>query len=136
MKNSIFSLILALFATAALAQEKPAPAKEFSVELSAPSLEIKPGQTKNVTVTLNRSKGFAKSNATLGLLSGLPEGVTVTFEPAEGVITNSVATIAVAETTKAGNYMIIFKGTLQHKSKGATLKLAVTDGATEVVSKN
>jgi len=136
MKNSIISLLLVLFATAVLAQEKPAPAKEFIVELSAQNLEIKPGQTKTVTVTLNRSKGFAKSNATLGLLSGLPDGVTVTFEPAEGVITSSVATISVAETAKAGNYMIIFKGTLQHKSKGATLKLAVSDGVTEVVSKN
>lgn len=136
MKNSIFTLILALFATVVLAQEKPAPQKEFTVELSASSLEIKPGQTKNVTVTLNRSKGFSKSKAVLGLSSGLPQGVTLTFEPAEGVITSTVATITVAETVKAGNYMIILNSTIQHKSKGATLKLVVVDAATEVVSKN
>lgn len=137
MKKYILTIVLAAAVlTASVAQEKTAPRTEFTVELSTSSLEIKAGETKELTLTLNRSKQYSKSKATLGLSSGLPEGVTVTFEPTEGVLDNSIVKVAVAEHTKAGSYMIILNSTMQHKSKGATLKLVVTGGAGEAVSKN
>jgi hypothetical protein len=137
MKKYILTMTLAVAAlTASVAQEKTAPRTEFTVELSTSLLEIKAGETKELTLTLNRSKQYSKSKATLGLSSGLPEGVSVTFEPTEGVVDNSVVKVAVAQHTKAGNYMIILNSTMQHKSKGATLKLIVTEGTTEAVSKN
>lgn len=136
MKKYILAMALAVAAfTASVAQEKTAPRTEFTVELSTSSLEIKAGETKELTLTLNRSKQYSKSKATLGLSSGLPEGVTITFEPTEGVVDNSIVKVAVAQHTKAGNYMIILNSTMQHKSKGATLKLVVT-GTEEAVSKN
>src|SRR5689334_19710038 len=131
MKKFILAIVLfAIATTFAVAQEKTAPRTEFTVDLSAPSLSIKPGESKSVTINLNRSKGFAKSKAVIGLSSGLPQGVTIAFEPAEGVITSSVANISVAETVKPGNYMIILNSTIQNKSKGATLRLVVGDAAT------
>lgn len=137
MKKYILTIVLATAAmTASVAQEKTAPRTEFTVELSASSLEVKAGETKELTLTLNRSKQYSKSKATLGLSSGLPQGVTVTFEPTDGVLESSVVKVAVAEHAKAGNYMIILNSTMQHKSKGATLKLVVTEGTGEAVSKN
>lgn len=137
MKKYILTIVLAAAAmTASVAQEKIAPRTEFTVELSTSSLEVKAGETKELTLTLNRSKQYSKSKATLGLSSGLPEGVTVTFEPTDGVLESSVVKVAVAEHAKAGNYMIILNSTMQHRSKGATLKLVVTEGTGEAVSKN
>lgn len=137
MKKYLLTIVLAAAAmTASVAQEKTAPRTEFTVELSTTSLEVKAGETKELTLTLNRSKQYSKSKATLGLSSGLPQGVTVTFEPTDGVLENSVVKVAVAENAKAGNYMIILNSTIQHKSKGATLKLIVTEGTGETVSKN
>ncbi|HEY9049607.1 MAG TPA: hypothetical protein VIN08_27105 [Ohtaekwangia sp.] len=137
MKNIILIATLVVTTiTAATAQEKTAPRTEYVVELSASTLEIKPGETKDVAITFNRSKSFAKSAATLGLSSGLPEGVTVTFEPAEGVMESSVAKISVAPATKAGSYMVILNSTIAHKSKGKTLKLVVTESNGEAVTRN
>jgi hypothetical protein len=137
MKKYILTIVLAAAAmTASVAQEKTAPRTEFTVELSTSSLEVKAGETKEITLTLNRSKQYSKSKATLGLSSGLPQGVTVTFEPTDGVLESSVVKVAVAEHAKAGNYMIILNSTMQQKSKGTTLKLIVSEGTGETVSKN
>jgi hypothetical protein len=126
MKNLLLLLLVAVSGTALFAQEKKAPATEFLLELSSSTLEVMPGESKDVTITINRSKSFAKLDVTLGLSSGLPPGVTVTFEPSQGLLESSTAKIAVAENVKAGNYTIILNGTIRHKSKGATLKLVVT----------
>ena len=136
MKKSILILVLSAITFVGFAQEKPAPRTEFTIDLSATTLEASAGQTKDVEINLNRSKSYSKSNAVLGLSSGLPAGVTVSFEPAEGVITHSVAKITIAENTKPGSYMIIFKSTIQHKSKGATLKLVVAENGGQAVSMN
>lgn len=132
MKTFFLAVALSLTSVALLAQEKTTPRSEFVVELSTPSLDVKPGESKQVTITLNRSKSFSKSKANLSISSGLPQGVTVTFEPAEGVIESSVATITVAETTKAGNYTLILTGMMQNKSKGKMLKLTVNDGGQQI----
>lgn len=127
MKKFFLTLFVAIASgTALFAQEKKTPSKEFILELSSSTLDVKQGGNKEVTVAINRSKSFSKSEVVLGLSSGLPQGVTVTFEPAEGLIESSVAKVAVAENVKAGNYMIILNGTIRNKSKGATLKLVVT----------
>ena len=137
MKKFILTLLVASAGVlTAQAQEKAAPRSEYIVELSSASLEVNRGESKDVTVTFVRSKSFAKSKATLGLSSALPQGVTVTFEPAQDVAESSVAKISVDETAKEGNYLIILSSTLQGKKKGTMLKLAVTSGADDVVSKN
>lgn len=127
-KTFLFLFVWAVCVVSATAQEKPAPRSEFVVELSASSVEIKAGESRDVTVHLNRSKSYSKSKGVLGLSSGLPEGVTVSFEPASDVTTESIAKIAVAKTAKPGNYTLIVNGTVEHKTKGATLMLTVRDG--------
>ena len=132
MKNVIFTILLAVATTALFAQEKTTPKSEFTVELSATTITAKAGETKTVDITLNRSKSYAKSKAKLGLSSGLPNGVTVEFEPAEGVIESSVAKITLGSEVKAGTYTIILNGVIQNKTKGKTLKLVVNDDSNTV----
>ena len=137
MKKYILTLVLFSFiGITSYAQNNAAPRTEFTAALSETALTVKPGESKNSTLTLNRSKSFSKSDATLGLSSGLPEGVHVTFSPAEGAISSSEVKVAVDETAKAGNYTIIIRSTIQNKNKGTTLKLTVLEKDGSVVSLN
>jgi len=124
-------LILSVLAVAAVtfsvaAQEKVAPRTEYSVSLSENKIQVKPGESKEVTISILRSKSFAKAQAKLGLSSGLPEGITIGFAPAEGLFDSSVATLTVSPNTKEGEYSVILKSTLNNKIKGAIIKLIVT----------
>jgi hypothetical protein len=124
-------LILSILAVAAVtlsvaAQDKVAPRTEFSVSLSDNKIQVKPGQSKEITVSILRSKSFSKTQARLGLSSGLPEGITIGFAPAEGLFESSVATITVAPNTKEGEYQLVFKSTLNNKIKGSIVNLTVT----------
>jgi hypothetical protein len=119
------ALALAGFSLYAQTTENAAPYKEYSVSLSENSITLAPGESKQVTVTLLRSKGFSKSVATLGLSSSLPEGVTVSYEPASGVIESTVATISASKEVKAGQYQLILKSTLKNITKGTIVKVTV-----------
>ena len=101
--------------------------KEFDITLSTNELAIKPGETKQVDVNLVRSKGYHKSKATLGLSSSLPEGITITFEPKEGVIQSSRATITVDGQVKQDTYLLLLKCTMNNKIKATMLKLVVIE---------
>jgi uncharacterized membrane protein len=128
-------LLLSLLAVAAVtvtvaAQDKVAPRTEYSVSLSENKIQVKPGESKEITVSILRSKSFSRSEAKLGLSSGLPEGVTVTYAPAEGMFDSTVATITVAPDAKEGEYQVILKATLNNKTKGSIVKLVVGSGST------
>lgn len=136
-------LILSILAVAAVtfsvaAQDKVAPRTEYSVSLSENKIQVKPGESKDLTVSILRSKSFAKAQAKLGLSSALPEGITIGFAPAEGLFESSVATITVAPNTKEGECQLILKSTLNNKTKGAIVKLAVTSTpvATDALTAN
>ncbi len=127
MKKLILSVlaIVALTITVA-AQDKVAPRTEYSVSLSEAKLQIKPGESKEFTVSILRSKSFSRAQAKLGLSSGLPEGITIGFSPAEGLFESSVATITVAPDAKEGEYQLILKSTLNNKIKGTIVKLSIS----------
>lgn len=129
--KKIFSITLILFSVSlyALAQEKTTPRTEYQVSLSENIVKIAPGESKQITVNLLRSKGYSKSEAKLGLSSSLPAGVTVTYEPAEGLMESSVATIAASKEAKAGEYQIILKSTLKNLIKGSIVKVVVEGSA-------
>jgi len=130
MKNILLTLIIATLANVLHAQEKVRPNKEFTVELSATTIDIKPGESKSVEVALLRSKAYSKSNAVLGLSSSLPRGVQISFEPQEGVMEKSMITISTDGTAKAGSYTVIINSVIQNKSKGKILKIVVTESGT------
>ncbi len=123
---SLFALVA--FASTVAAQEKAAPRTEYSVSLSENKIQVKPGESKDITVSILRSKSFSRSEAKLGLSSGLPEGITVTYAPSEGMFESTVATLTAAADAKAGEYQVILKTTLNNKTKGSIVKLVVGEG--------
>jgi hypothetical protein len=135
MKKLFFlSAILVSFTVSAFAQ---APRTEYSVSLSEKVLTLKAGETKQLTVTLNKSKSFSKSGAKLGLSSSLPAGVTLAYEPAEGKFDSSVATFTASADAKAGEYQIIIKSTMNNITKGSVVKMVVESNvAKDAISAN
>lgn len=120
---SVLAIVALMFAAAA--QEKEAPRTEYSVSVSENSVQVKPGESKEITLTLLRSRSFTKAKAQLGLSSSLPEGVTVEFSPSEGLIDSSVVKFTASPTAKEGTYTIILKSTLNYKVKGTVVKVLV-----------
>ncbi|MCE2994121.1 MAG: hypothetical protein ACK5RG_11035 [Cyclobacteriaceae bacterium] len=110
-----------------------AQTKDFTIDLSESNVSIKPGESKQVTVSIVRSKYFAKEKATLGLQSALPQGITLTYEPKEGNFENSNALISVASDATPGTYNIVLSATLNTKRKGSILK--VTVGTDQIAAK-
>lgn len=137
-KLLLVAFVISLAAsTTGMAQEKTVPRSEYTVSLSEHVVKLAPGETKKLTVSILKSKSYARSKATLGLSSTLPDGVTVTFEPAEGMFESSIASIAVASTVPVGEYQFILKTTVNHKIKGSIVKLIVgSGGVKEAVTVN
>lgn len=137
--KKLFPLVLILsvsVVSTAIAQDKTVPRTEYSVSLSEKVVNLKPGETKPVTVSLLKSKSYSRSKAKLGLSSTLPEGITVGFEPAEGVFDESVASIAANSTAKDGEYQIIIKTTINNKIKGSIVKVVVGSGMEKAITAN
>lgn len=122
-----FVSILLLFLTISVMAQTELPAKEFTISLSENSLNLKPGENRQVQVSILRSKSFAKGSVKLGTSSVLPEGITLQFEPAEGKIDISQATINVATTVAPNTYQIIIRGDVYNKIKGTILKVVVAN---------
>lgn len=137
--KKLFPLVLILsvaVVSTAIAQDKTVPRTEYSVSLSEKVVNLKPGETKPITVSLLKSKSYSRSKAKLGLSSTLPEGITVGFEPAEGVFDESVASIAANSTAKDGEYQIIIKTTINNKIKGSIVKVVVGSGMEKAITAN
>lgn len=121
----------------AQAGDKTPPRTEYSVSLSENVVKLKPGETKQVTVSILKSKGYARSAAKLGLSSSLPAGITIAYEPAEGMFESSVASFTAAADSKAGEYQVILKTTVNNKIKGSIVKVVVENGvAKDALSAN
>ena len=129
MKTASTIALLFVFALVS-AQTKPElPRTEFTIDLSESSMMIKPGESKQVTVSIARSKYYAKEKANLGLQSALPKGVSIVYEPKEGNFETSVATLSVAPDATVGTYQLILSAILSTKKKGTVLKLTVANDA-------
>jgi hypothetical protein len=119
----LFSLV---FCSAVLrAQSAEHTVKDFTLQLSSPSIEINRGATGKLDVAINKSRQFQKSSVTLGTASSLPAGVTVMYEPSSGVINSSVVNISVTADASPGTYSLILSGTINQKTKGVIVKLTI-----------
>lgn len=124
--KTLFTLSFLFVAAMLVAQTKTElPRTDFVVNLSESSLTLKPGESKQVTVSIVRSKYYAKEKAILGLMGQLPKGITVTYEPAEGNFESSVATLSASSDVLPGIYNIILSTMLSVKKKGEILKVTV-----------
>lgn len=131
----VLSFLLLVGLVTEVNAQTTAPAKEFTLTLSENELTVKPGTSSEFLVTILRSKSYTRSSAKLGFSSALPEGVTITFQPDEGMFETSTASVVVAETAKPGKYQIIVNAKLNNTVKGSILKVVVADKkGSEVVS--
>jgi uncharacterized membrane protein len=129
------ALLLVGLVTESTAQT--APRSEFAMQLSKNAFDVKPGTSAEFTVTILRSKTFTRSKGKLGFSSALPEGVTITFEPAEGLFETSTGTITVSENAKAGQYQVIVNAELNRVVKGAIVKISIPERkSNEIVTIN
>lgn len=127
MKQSIILLFFVTLTTVqvSFAQETAIPRKEYLISLSTNAISLTPGESKQVQVLINRSKTFTKGQVELGLSSSLPQGLTITFEPAKGEFNNSVATITASTQVADGKYPIILKSSLKNLNKGVILNISI-----------
>ena len=124
-------MLVAVTVISGYAQEKTAPRTEYSVSLSENVVKLKPGETKQLTVSVLKSKSYSRSATKLGLSSTLPAGVTVAFEPAEGMFESSVATFTAAADSKAGEFQVILKTSVNNKIKGSIVKVVIENGVSK-----
>ena len=125
MKTVLTLSLLFVLALANAQTSTELPSKEFAIALSENSLSIKPGEQKQITVSILRSKSYAKSSAVMGFSNSLPEGVSAVYEPATGNFEATVVTFTAAPSAVTGTYQIVLNGTINHKTKGSILKLSV-----------
>jgi hypothetical protein len=136
--KKLFTVTLLFASISLFAQEQAAiPRSEYVVSVSEKLVKIAPGETKQITVSILRSKGFSKSKADLGLSSSLPAGITLQFEPAAGLFDKSTATFKADANVPVGEYQVILKSTVRNLNKGTIIKLVVgNEVSKEAVSMN
>ena len=102
------------------------PKKEFAIVLSQDNVEISGSESKEIEITILRSKAYLKSSAVMGLSSSLPKGIEVTFSPEKG---NFELTKVIIKSSNAvpGQYSLIVNATLNGRTKGSIIKLNVSD---------
>jgi hypothetical protein len=133
MKTALTIALFFVFALVSAQTKTELPRTEFTIDLSESSLMIKPGESKQVKVSITRSKYYSKEKAILGLQSSLPQGVTVSYEPKEGNFESSIATISIAPDAAVGVHQIVLSAMLSTKKKGTILR--VTIGTDQIAAK-
>ncbi len=116
-----------VFISTLLAAQSPIeiPKTEFKVSLPESSISIKPGENKQVAMTITRSKSYSKLNAELGTFSPLPNGIEVSFDPKEGNFETGNASISVSSNVPSGTYSIVMGAIINYKKKGSVLEIKV-----------
>lgn len=125
MKTFITTSLLFISTLLAAQSTGEIPKTEFKVSLPENSLSIKPGESKEVAMTITRSKSYSKLNAELGTFSPLPNGIVVSFDPKEGNFDTGSASISVASDVPAGTYSIVMGAIINYKKKGSILEIKV-----------
>lgn len=104
---------------------------DYKLELASDVIQLKAGSSAQVDLNLIKGGRYKKHEATLGLSSGLPAGITVQYEPAVNVMEKSLVTISSAKETKPGVYYVGIKATILNNIKSTLLKVEVKDGIAE-----
>jgi uncharacterized membrane protein len=80
----------------------------FSLTVDPKTLTIQPGMNGTATVTITRTGGFAGA-VTLSA-TGLPNGVTATFDPAAPTTDQSTLTLTASATAAVGSASVVIHG--------------------------
>jgi uncharacterized membrane protein len=124
MKIIVLAAIL-LTSFSGYAQNIDIPQKEFALSLESESITLARGENKKIEVRILKSKSYQKSKVQLGLSSGLPSGLTLSFDPAKGNVDAATATVTASSEATPGEYTVIVNATMNYKTKGSILKIVV-----------
>ncbi len=96
---------------------------DFSMTLQPTAVQVKPGESTNVTITLTRTGGFA--DPIEFEVEGAPTGVTATFDPNPAPAGTATLKISTGATAAAGTYVLRVRGTAGTLSKVVNVNLTI-----------
>jgi hypothetical protein len=118
-------LLLLLVSLTVGGQNLEIPQNEFALSFAKQQLELSRGEKAELEILILKSKRYQKSKAKMGVSSGLPAGVTITFSPDKGTFESTQASVSVQANATPGQYMLILNATLHNKTKGSILRLLI-----------
>lgn len=101
---------------------------DFSLSASPAAVSVARGASGTSTVAITRVNSFA--SAVAFTVSGLPSGVTASFNPASSTGASSVLTLNASATATVGAATLTVTGTGGGLTRTATIALTVTAGST------
>ncbi|MBO1437161.1 S8 family serine peptidase [Meiothermus sp. CFH 77666] len=113
-------------ANAALAAVQGGTTSSFSLSTANTILQVQPGGSVNVPITISRSGGF--SGAVSLSLQGAPAGVSGSFNPPSTTLNDSTLTLNVAASVPNGTYALTVRGTSGSTFASLPLSLRVGSG--------
>jgi uncharacterized membrane protein len=99
------------------------PPSDFTLSASPASLTVNRGASGASTITITRTGGF--TNAVVLSATGLPSGVTATFNPASATGTTSTLTLAASSAATTGTFNLTVSGTGGGLTRSGALSLTV-----------
>jgi subtilase family serine protease len=109
--------------TVSLTVNASAPAPDFSLSAAPSTLSVGRGKSVTSTITVNKLNGFS---GTVSLsATGLPKGVTATFNPAS-TSGNSTLTLKASNTANLGTATLTIKGVTGSLNHTTTISLTTT----------
>jgi xyloglucan-specific exo-beta-1,4-glucanase len=105
------------------------PTPDFSLAASPTSLTVNRGASGTSTITITRTGGFTGSVAFSA--SGLPSGVTPTFNPTSTTGNGATLTLAASSTATLGAATVTVTGTSGTLARTTTINLSVAQPPTQ-----
>lgn len=111
-------------ATVAVTVNTAQPAGDYTLSLNPTSVQFQQGGSASTAVTINRTNGFA--GAVTLAATGLPQGVTASFDPASTTGNSSTLTLTASAGAATGAATVTVTGTATGlAAKTATLGITV-----------
>jgi hypothetical protein len=118
MKLFYASLFLFIGSFSSVAQNSLGPRDEFGLYLPNTPIKVHRGDSTVITLTILKSKGFAKAKTILKVKSDLPRGVFIKTSTEIGVFDNATITIIVSEEAQVGQASLNITAEMRQIKKG------------------
>jgi hypothetical protein len=126
LKNFLLFLLCSCVALVSKSQDQRPPIPGNGYAIYAPkSVTVISGASQKLAVQVVRSKLFRKQKIAMHVVSVLPEGITITFNPDTNFSDSYEMLIYASSVAKPGEYSLIISGKNMLLNKGRILKLKI-----------